>query len=95
MAGDKLGFKAAYGGDFCHHAIRKRGKKWSQFKLAVSPDVNCVKLAKKQDVLKLLDELGVNQTVQKNYPDPLSDANDTYVGIQDIGESENDEWDRA
>ena len=26
VAGDKLGFKAAYGGDFCHHAIRKRGK---------------------------------------------------------------------
>ena len=57
--------------------------------------MNCVKLAKKQDVLKLLDELGVNQTVQKNYQDALSNANDTYVGIQDIAESEDDEWDRA
>ena len=45
----KLGFKVAYGGDFCHHAILKKGKKWSQFKPAVSPDVNCVKLAKKMN----------------------------------------------
>ncbi|KAI0242249.1 hypothetical protein LSAT2_014299 [Lamellibrachia satsuma] len=52
-------------------------------------------LAKKQDVLKFLDELGVNQTVQKYYQDALSDANYTYVGMQDIAESEDGEGDRA
>ena len=83
VAGDNLGFKAAYGGDFCHHL--KRGKRWSQFKPAASSDVNCVKLAKKQDVVKFLDELGVNKNVQKYYQGALSDANDTYVGSWHTG----------
>ncbi|KAK0154986.1 hypothetical protein N1851_002689 [Merluccius polli] len=40
-------------------SVLKRGKKWSHFKPAPFPDVNCVKEAKKTDVLKLLGELGV------------------------------------
>ena len=82
--------------EFLSSCYFEEGEKWSQFKPAVPPpDVNCVKLAKKQDVLKFLDELGVNQTVQKYYQDALSDANYTYVGIQDIAESEDGEGDRA
>ena len=50
-----------------------------------TPDVNYVKLAKKQDALKLLDELRVNQSVKKDYEGALYDANDTYVGSWHTG----------
>ena len=83
VAGDKLGFKAVYGGDFCHYiCYSEEGKKWYKFKPVVPPDVNCVKLAKGQDVVKLLDELGVNQTMQKYYQDALSDASDTMLAYR-------------
>ncbi|XP_030609214.1 uncharacterized protein LOC115796882 [Archocentrus centrarchus] len=55
ISGDMLGFKASFTGEFCQHSVLKQGKRWSQFKPAPLPDVNCVKEEKKTDVLKLLD----------------------------------------
>ena len=45
---------------FCEHTILKRGEKRP---VPILPDINCVKEAKKNDVLKLLDEMGVLQPV--------------------------------
>ncbi|XP_041366912.1 uncharacterized protein LOC121381642 [Gigantopelta aegis] len=44
---DQVGFKQVYGGDFCEHVILKKGRKWENFKPAITPMVNCVKPAKK------------------------------------------------
>ena len=66
--------------DFCEHVILKKGRKWGQFKPAVTPMVNCVKPAKKHDVLKLIDEIGAPDTVRDFYNNAFAD-----VGQHDIG----------
>ena len=50
---DKVGFKQVYGGDFTEHPFLKKGKHWANFMPTVSLMVNCVKQAKKDDVLTL------------------------------------------
>ncbi|XP_041355618.1 uncharacterized protein LOC121373208 [Gigantopelta aegis] len=89
VAGEKIGFKPSYAGDFCLHAVLKRGQKWSQFQPTLAPDINCVKPAKKNDVLKLLDELGVNLAVQNFYENALCGVHDQNGGIQDLEDSDN------
>lgn len=86
VSGDKVGFKQLYSGDFCYHSLLKRGKRWETFKPALSPMVNCVKVAKKLDVLKLLCELGVVDAVRTFYEDALAGAG-CDVGRQDLEES--------
>ncbi|XP_041362796.1 short transient receptor potential channel 7-like [Gigantopelta aegis] len=56
---NKFGFKTVYAGEFCQHSFLKKGKKWAQFNPPLLPDINCVKEAKKQDVMKLLEEMGL------------------------------------
>ena len=90
MSGDRLGFKQLYGGSFCYHSLLKRGKTWETFKPALAPAVNCVKKVKKDDVLKLLGELGVSRTVRTFYEDALADAG-RDVGRQDLEESSAEE----
>ena len=84
---DRVGFEPQYSGEFCYHSLLKRGKKqWETFKPALAPKVNCVKEAKKADVLKLLEELGASETVRTFYENALADAGDD-VGRQDLEES--------
>lgn len=90
ISGDKVGFKQMYSGDFCHHTLLKRGRRWETFKPALAPVVNCVKKAKKDDVLKLLGELGVNDTVRTFYENALAGAG-CDVGRQDLEESSDEE----
>ena len=47
------------GGDFTEHPVLKSGKHWTNFR----PMVDCVKPVKKDDVLKLIDEIGVSDQV--------------------------------
>ena len=91
---DKLGFKQVYGGDFTEHPVLKRGKHWSNFMPTVSPMVNCVKQAKKDDVLKLIDEIGVSDQVHRFYMESLINVGRQHVGQQDLEES-SDEDDTA
>ncbi|KAK0135729.1 hypothetical protein N1851_028406 [Merluccius polli] len=91
ICGDKLGFKQLYSGDFCYHSVLKHEKKWDTFKPAVVPRTNCVKEAKKADVLKLLGELGVSQTVRNFYEDALAGVGCDHVGRQDLEESSDEE----
>ncbi|CAL9701146.1 unnamed protein product [Knipowitschia caucasica] len=86
ISGDKVGFKPQYGGDFCYHSLLKRGKRWETFKPALAQRVNCVKAAKKADVLKLLGELGVGDAVTTFYTDALVGAG-CDAGRQDLVES--------
>lgn len=88
---DKVGFKQVYGGDFCDHAILKRGKKWDNFRPAVSPQVNCVKTAKKDDVLKLIGEIGVSDAVREYYEGIFDDVGNDEVGRQDLEDNSSDE----
>lgn len=88
---DHLGIKQLYSGDFCYHSVLKRGKKWETFKPAVAPRMNCVKEAKKADVLKLLGELGVSQTACNFYEDALAGVGCDRVGRQDLEESSDEE----
>lgn len=70
--GNELGLKTAFNGDFCQHAILKRGKNWAQFKPANLPLVSTVKRAKKKDVLSLLEGIGADDTVCAFYTDALA-----------------------
>ncbi|XP_060788694.1 uncharacterized protein LOC132893517 [Neoarius graeffei] len=83
ICGERLDVKSSFAGDFTQHSVLKRGKRWPEFAPAPLPDVNCVKLAKKRDVLKLLCELGVPATVQELYNDVLSSAGDRDIA-QDL-----------
>ena len=88
---DKLGFKPVYASDFCIHSILKRGKTWHSFNPPMVPMINCVKQAKKTDVLKLLDELGVNHEVRQYYEGALAKVGGVPVGEQDLEESNDEE----
>lgn len=72
ISGDKMGLKPAFAGEFCQDSVLKRGKKWFQFKPVLLLDVNCVKEAKRTDVLKLLGELGASKAVQEFYENILA-----------------------
>ncbi|RXN05696.1 hypothetical protein ROHU_033191 [Labeo rohita] len=87
ISGDKLGFKPVFAGEFCQHSVLKRGKRWCQFKPA-PPDVNCVKEAKRTDVLKLLGELGVPKAVQEFYENNLASDGDKDIEDLEDGEDE-------
>lgn len=76
ICGDRLDCKPSFAGDFTRHSVLRKGKKWLEFAPAPLPDVNCVKLPKKRDVLKLLHELGVPAAVQEFYDEVLSSAGD-------------------
>lgn len=56
VSGDKLGFKPVFTGEFSQHTVLKQGKQWCQFNPPLLPDVNCVKVEKRNDVMKLLGE---------------------------------------
>jgi hypothetical protein len=53
--------------------------------------VNCVKPAKKVDVLKLLGEIGVSNSVCEFYEDTFADVGQNNIGRQDIEEDSSDE----
>ena len=48
--------------------------------------VNCVKPAKKDDVLKLIDEIGVSDQVHRFYLEAVIDVGCQHVGRQDLEE---------
>ena len=81
--------RCMYGGDFTEHPVLKRGKHWANFSPTVSPMVNYVKPAKKDGVLKLIDEIGVSDQVHRFYMEAFID-----VGRQHLEES-SDEDDKA
>ena len=89
--GDKVGFKAAFEGDFCYHSVLKKGKTWETFKPVVSPMVNCVKLSKKKDVLELIGEIGVSEHVRIFYQQSLGQTDTRVIGRQDLVESSDEE----
>lgn len=91
ISGDKLGLKPAFVGEFSQHSVLKQGKKWFRFKAAPLPDVNCVKGAKKADVLKLLGEFGVSAAVQEFYERVMSDAGDEDIEQDLVDDDEDDE----
>lgn len=92
ISGDKLGFKSTFAGEFCKHTVLKRGKRWSQFNPPLLPDSNCVKEAKKQDVIKLLDALGVNPEIRNFYENALSNAGSKEIKQDlEISTDEDDE----
>ncbi|XP_041365380.1 uncharacterized protein LOC121380568 [Gigantopelta aegis] len=88
---DQVGFKQVYGGDFCEHVILKKGRKWENFKPAITPMVNCVKPAKKVDVLKLIDEIGAADTVRIFYENIFADVGQRDIGRQDLEESSDED----
>ena len=56
----------------------------------MQPDINCVKDAKKQDVLKHLNELGVHQNVLDFYENALSEAGVQDEAVQNLEDSDED-----
>ena len=88
---DKVGFEQVYiiyGGKFTEHPILKRGKHWVNFRPNDSP---MVKQAKKDDVLKLLDEIGVSDQVHRLYLEAFNDVDRQHVGRRDVIESSNED----
>ena len=90
ISGDKLSFKSTYCGSSCEHSILKRGKKWANFKPKELGDINCVKDAKRDDVLKLLSELNVPGTVMDYYHAALANAGQ-QENTQDLIDSDDDD----
>ena len=43
--------------------VLRKGRRWQMFQSELIPMINCVKKAKKANVLKLIDELGGSETV--------------------------------
>lgn len=72
--GDKLGFASTYNGELCYHVLLKRGKSWANFQPEIASRVNRVKKAKKTDILKLLDHIGVSDEVRSFYVTALQDV---------------------
>lgn len=89
ISGDKLGIKPVFAGEFCQHSVLKRGKRWCQFKPAPLPDVNCIKEAKRTDVLKLLGELGVPKAVHEFYENIQASDGDKDIE-QDLEDGEDE-----
>ena len=71
---DQLGLKTKYDGQFQVHSVLKRGRMWSSFSPQQSGDINCVKPAKKGDVLKLLEGIGASDEEKLYYNDALKDV---------------------
>ena len=71
---DKVGFKAVYNGEYCYHAVLKRGKKWASFQPSQLPNENTVKEVKRKDVLVLLSEIGVSDLSQPQMNDVVEDS---------------------
>ena len=53
--------------------------------------VNCVKPAKKDDILKLLGEIDVNNTVRKYYEDAPEEIGQPDIGRQDLKDSDEED----
>lgn len=83
ICGERLDCMPSFAGEFTRHSVLRRGKRWLEFAPSPLPDVNCVKLTKKRDVAKLLQELGVPAAVQEFHNDVLSSAGDRDI-VQDL-----------
>ena len=88
---EKLGFMASCHGDFCTHSVLKRGKKWDGFQPTIMNNINCVKPAKKKDVMNLITELGVQDNVRQFYETAFEGVGRLPVGRQDLEESSDDD----
>ena len=67
------------------HSLLKKGKNWDSFKPQVLAFKNCVKVAKKNDVIRLLAAAGVDDGVRSFYEALLSNA------IEDAANSDEEE----
>ena len=83
---NKDGFKQVYGDAFTEHPVLKRGQQSTNFKPTVSPMVNCVKPITKDNVLKLIDKIGVSDQVRRLYLEAFIDVGRQHVGRQDFEE---------
>ena len=77
--GDTLGIKTSYYGEFTYHSLLKRGRKWSTYCPNIGEMVNCIKPAKKRDVMKLLDAIGVSDSAKTFYIEACKDVNERDV----------------
>lgn len=67
LADGKLGCNSSYSGNFEQHTVLKKGKSWSTFNPIALPLHSCVKSEKRNDVLRLLNEVGASQDVVHQY----------------------------
>ena len=63
-----------------------KGKHWANFMPTVSPMVNCVKQAKKDEILELIHAIGVSDQVHKFYIESLINVGHQHVVQQDLEE---------
>ncbi|XP_038044993.1 uncharacterized protein LOC119719589 [Patiria miniata] len=91
LTNDQVGFKSTYAGEYCHHAVLKRGKKWTSFKPAPLGMVSTVKKAKKEDVENLLSAIGASGDVMAFYNNALSNTTDSTKDVEDEHSSESED----
>ena len=58
----------------CEHAILKRGHQWNNMEISPLDNTNCVKPAKKRDVLGLLGDMGYSTTPSADTVRPMTRA---------------------
>ena len=89
--GDLLGIKTTYYGETTAHSVLKRGRKWSTFNPQECEQVNCVKQAKRNDVMKLLKAIGASEAATTYYVDAFRNTEDRDVINTDTDDSSDDE----
>ena len=66
-SGTKVSVSDSFNRDLCEHSLLKPGKSWANFRPSVLHPVSTVKDPKKDDVRKLLAEMGATQSVKERY----------------------------
>ena len=81
--GNKLGIQTTYAGEYSCHSLLKRGMSWNTFNPRINPMQNCVSSAKRDDVIKLLESIGVPERVNKFYVEAFANIEDNIISSDD------------